>query len=236
MDGKVKLKIDTNEGILPGRMRYSSSPCNVATTSDGHFYITDHNPWVKIHDKNGRFVRLLQLVGNDGLACNSGKASGIVIDDDGRIIVGEEVRKTISIYKSDTTFVTAFKVDLSPCYIATAKSDGRNILLVNDTRGTRNTLALDYSGKVLERIRSPLSGVFWNPRGICYSKVGEIFVTNGKMGQGCVCRYTSSWQYTGCVISDLKEPYGIAISDDGELLAIVDAWSKLKIFRRIRGF
>ncbi len=220
--GQVKLTIDTKEGLLPGT---SSSPFGVATTSDGHFYITDRNPWVTIHDQSGRFVRQQQLVGNNGLVCTSGSARGIAIDENEQIIVGKGPDK------SDTAFVTAFEVDLEPRYIATAKSGGSDILLVN---GSGKTLAKDYSGKILKSITSPLASVEWNPRGICCSKADEIFVANRATdGKGCVCRYTNSWQYTGCVISDLEDPYGIAVSDDGELLAVVDTYYKLKIFRRV---
>ncbi len=232
IDSQVKLTIDTKEGLLPG---ISSSPYDVAIMPPGDdFYITDSgNPRVSIHNKSGQFVSQLQLVDINGLACTSGRAVGIAIDETGQIIVGEGSQKTISIYKSDTAFVTAFKVDMYPNYIATAKSGGSDILLVNDN-ASENTLVIDYSGMVLKSITSPSDDVKWNPRGIiCCSRTGEIFVANGVTGgKGCVCRYTDSWQYTGCVISDLENPYGIAISEDGLLLAVVDTYHKLKIFRR----
>ncbi|XP_072051909.1 uncharacterized protein [Amphiura filiformis] len=231
VDGKLNLVINTNQGLIPGS---SSKPWDITKSADGLYYITDTNPWVKVHDQEGRFMRLFQLVDVNGKRCVKGYARGITIDNKGQIIVGivgESHSKMISIYNPNESFVRAFKVDIVPSYVTTKHSD-TNVLLVSSL-DEGSVLEIDYSGKVLNKVTSPVANINWKPKGICCSKIGEIFVVNSAECFCCVCRFTSSSQYSGCVIPDLDTPRGIAISEDGELIAVVDNYGKkLKIFRR----
>ena len=234
MDGKNKLTIDTKVGLDPGS---TSSPWGVCVNSDGIMYITDHNPWVKVHDAQGQFMHLLQLVDGNGVPCKYGVATGIVINDTQQIIVGvgdstNNFNKPISIYiyGQDESFLNRFKIDVMPNYLA---SSSHNTLLVCDIRKDKPLLEVDYSGKLIRKITAPVGGMQWFPRGICCSKDGEIFVVNAaSYNKGAILRFTDTWQYTGCVVQDLCSPCGISMSDDDKILAVVDLDSELKIYRR----
>ena len=226
VDGKQKMVFETTEGDPPG---LSGSPWNAVESSDGYIYITNCSPWVKVHNKEMKFMHLFQIHDVNGAKCTQGNARGIAIDSKGQIIVGNVSNKTISIYQPDESLVKAFQIELLPCYISVKFPD--NTLLISGLSEVR-VLEVDYSGRVLKEITSPLASLTWKPRGVCCSKNGEIFIVNSANGQCCVCRFTGSWNFTGCVISELKDPSGIAVSEDGELLALVESSPELKIYRR----
>ena len=227
IDGKNKLTIDTKVGLHPGS---TSKPWAVCVNSDGTMYITDRNPWVKVHDAQGRFMHLLQLVDGNGVPSNTGNARGITIDDKQQIIVGDINNKTISIYGQDESFLNSFKIkDAMPRYLA---SSSHNTLVVCDNDEYSPLVEVDYSGNVIRTIYEPGDDMEWWPRGICCSKDGEIFVVNAASeNEGAILRFTDSWQYTGCVVPDLFRPSGVSISEDGKILAVIDSHSELKIFR-----
>ena len=227
IDGKQKLIIDTTEALASGQCSY---PWNVAMSSDGHYYITDNNPWVRVHDNKGRFIHLLHLHDVNGLKGAEGWAKGITIDNQGQIIVGNTYKKTVCIYRVDESFVKTLKVDTHPEFITPTT----NSLFICAGPGDY-VLEVDYSGVVLNRITSPTADMKWQPRGVCCSDNGEIFVVNSAIGHCGVYHLSSSGKYrpTGHVITDLKDPSGIAISEDRELLTVVDCQNELKIYRRV---
>ena len=119
---------------------------------------------------------------------------------------------------------------MTPEYLATTS---RNTLLVSESGKDKPLLEVDYFGKVIHKETAPVVGMEWCPRGICCGKDGEIFVVNAaSYNKGAILRFTDTWQYTGCVVRDLCDPLGISMSDDGKILAVIDRYSELKIFRR----
>ena len=92
---------------------------------------------------------------------------------------------------------------------------------------------MDYTGNTVKVVQ-PHPGVkSWVPQSVCCSKQGEIFVVNYGVPKA-VYRYTEDGdKCLGCVVKGLGDPAGIAVTEDGQNLFVVEQWeSMVKIFQR----
>ena len=72
INGTNELTIDTKIGLSTGCIMAGTFPWDICVNSDGIMYITDNHPWVKVHDVQGQFMHLLQLVDGNGVPCKTG--------------------------------------------------------------------------------------------------------------------------------------------------------------------
>ncbi|XP_072042741.1 E3 ubiquitin-protein ligase TRIM45-like [Amphiura filiformis] len=152
----------------------------------------------------------------------------LAVDSRGRIIVGLE-GNTISIHHADGQLISKFAISDTPQWLAvTSKGD------IAATIGYSGTLQLmDYSGNNVKEVQPPQGVTNWKPVFVCCSRQGEIFVVNRGIPKA-VYRYTADGeQCLGCVITGLDFPQGIAISEDGQQLFVVESSQcVVKIFQR----
>ena len=93
---------------------------------------------------------------------------------------------------------------------------------------------MDYQGCNIKVLQHPQGVSIWEPRSVCCSKQGEIFVVNYGYPKA-LYRYTADGdECLGCVIKGLDDPRGIAITDDGQQLFVVEQNQPVlvKIFQR----
>ena len=102
---------------------------------------------------------------------------------------------------------------------------------------------MDYSGSSVRKIQPPPEVKNWIPTLVC-CREGETFVVNGcvydKAGwlkyngePKCIFRYSAKGDYLGCVTTDVRNPMGIALSQNGMVLFVAERDDQLvKIFHR----
>ena len=154
--------------------------------------------------------------------------NSVAIDANDQIIAAL-VNKTISIHYADGTLISNFATSAQPYRIA-ATSEGEIVCSYYDIDSIH---VMDYSGGNIRDLKPPPEVKVWAPLYVC-SGHGEIFVVNATTGDPIgIFRYASDGQYLGCVTTELSNPYGITLSQDGmELLVVDQSNCHVKIFRR----
>ena len=162
---------------------------------------------------------------------NKSYASTVAIDSHGRIIVGL-VHNTISIHYADGSPMSKFGTESMPFRLAATSDDEIVCSFRSDIPGDVKTLKLmDYAGSNVREIVLPYKSFNWTPGCVC-CRQGEIFVVSKGNPKG-VFRYTAKGDYLGCVTTEVSNPGGIALSQDGMELFVVEIDDCLvKVFHR----
>ncbi|XP_072016514.1 E3 ubiquitin-protein ligase TRIM45-like [Amphiura filiformis] len=151
----------------------------------------------------------------------------IAIDAKDRIIVGL-TNNTISIHYADGSLISKFVTKSTPTCLA-ATSEGT---LVCSFYGKGSLELMDYSGSNVKVVQPPPEVKKWNTFYVC-CRQGEIFVVNPAGDPAGIFRYTSKGHYLGCITTEVKNPRGIALSQDGMELFVVERDDcKVNIFHR----
>ena len=78
---------------------------------------------------------------------------------------------------------------------------------------------LDQNGQLMCDIKSPAAG-WWQPNGLCCTEDDEIYISSYSFNAG-IYRYSSeTGAYLGCITKDVKNPVGLALSDDGDRILV----------------
>ncbi|XP_072041319.1 E3 ubiquitin-protein ligase TRIM71-like [Amphiura filiformis] len=216
-DGKVKY---TFQGP------FDVDVYKIASTADNK-YILPGKGKILFYDSQGKRLNYpkASTYDNDNEPCNP---FAFAVDTTGMIVAGL-MGSTISIHHGNGQFISKFKAPSQPRWLAiTAKGD-----IAVSSYDDKTIRLMDYSGNNVRVVQPPEEVTEWKPHGVCCSKHGEIFVVNCGNPKA-VYRYTADGdQYLGCVITGLNYPMGIAISEDGQQLFLVEHLQhSVKIFQR----
>ncbi|XP_072042351.1 E3 ubiquitin-protein ligase TRIM45-like [Amphiura filiformis] len=199
----------------------------IATTADNK-YILPGKGEILFYDSQGNRLNYPKAPTYD-MSNKPQTPFAFAVDSKGMIVAGL-MGTTISIHHGNGQFISKFNAPSQPHWLAvTAKGD----IAVSSTEDKTLRL-MDNSGNNVRVVQPPQQEIaYWKPYSVCCSKQGEIFVVNrGK--PRAVYRYTADGkQCLGCVITGLDCPEGIAISEDGQQLFVVEHSQKaVKILQR----
>jgi DNA-binding beta-propeller fold protein YncE len=151
-----------------------NQPTDVAVTPSGEFLVSDGygNSRVVLFSKDGRYLKEWGTKGKGEGQFNLPHA--IVLDQDGRIYVGDRENDRVQVFDPRGKFLAQWKEGGAP-YGLFFTADHR--LLVADGRASRVTV-LDQSGKALQHWGEPGAGPgqFALPHAVCVDSSGDVYV------------------------------------------------------------
>ena len=198
---------------------------DIAVTPDNRYVIAPVNEqFLQFHDENGKhlFTRCIKDVNNEGSNLNT-----VATDARGRIFVGQ-VQKTISVHYADGSPISKFATKLMPYRLDVTPNNE----IVCSFYQNADLQMFDFSGMNARVIHLPPKVTTWCPGYVLCSE-GEIFVSNEK--DGSVHRYTCDGTYLDCVTRNVVVPRGMAMSNDGNQLFVLDGQKNvMMIFHRLK--
>ena len=203
-----------------------SYPWGIAISQDGSYFLTDHNPYVKVFDVQCNFKYRFNVQNPNGnTSHNEGsQLYGLAIDSKDRVYVGSS-NYYISIHKLDGTRLSGFYVPgIYPYFIAVTPDD--NIIVSDYGTATNAVHMYDTDGKQLHTFATPPGSTFY-PSGVCVVQ-DEVFVANYS-GVPAIYRYSLTGDFIGIVTKDVKQPWGISLREDGEQLLVCE-YDCIKVF------
>ena len=157
-----------------------NQPTDVAVTPSGEFFVSDGygNSRVVMFSKDGRYLKEWGTKGKGEGQFNLPHA--IVLDQDGRIYVGDRENDRVQVFDPNGKFLAQWKEGGAP-YGLFLTADRR--LFVADGRASRVTV-LDRDGKALQHWGEPGAGPgqFAMPHAVCVDSHGDVYVAeiNGR--------------------------------------------------------
>ncbi len=204
----------------------SSRPWGLAIGQDGSYFIADGNPYVKVFDARGTFLRKFSVQNPNGTVStdNASQLQALAIDK--CVYVGCTNHKYISIHNQDGTRVSGFEVKVHPYNIAITPEDH----VIVSSHDDFAIYAYHSDGSQLFKFTAPSGGL--SPSGLCIIQ-DEIFV--GTYNSHEIYRYT----FTGNLIASVatitqkvtSPLYAMTITEEGEKLLICNS-NGVKVFRR----
>jgi DNA-binding beta-propeller fold protein YncE len=157
-----------------------NQPTDVAVTPSGDFFVSDGygNSRVVQFSRDGRYLKEWGTKGKGEGQFNLPHA--IVLDQDGRVYVGDRENDRVQVFDPQGKFLTQWKEGGAPFGLFLT-ADRR--LFVADGRAGRVTV-LDRDGKALQRWGEPGDGPgqFALPHAVCFDSRGDVYVAeiNGR--------------------------------------------------------
>ena len=163
------------------------------------------------YDNQGNFLSYLRAIDKQGRPSSS---KAVHVESDGHILLGGHC--TISRYKADDTFLSKIDTTDTPCRITVTQNGDIAVICTS-----KKMMLIDYSGQTIKKLEPPKDWNLWEPKSICTSKQGDLFVLN--IGDPkSVNRYSADGDYLGCIITKLQNPKAITMSPDGQELLVAD--------------
>ncbi|XP_072044839.1 uncharacterized protein [Amphiura filiformis] len=196
-----------------------------SVSNDNRYVIGNGYEGLSFYTKEGKYLSGVSINDTRG---NKSYVISIDIDANDQIIAGL-VNNTISIHYADGSLISNFSTNSQPFRLA-ATFDGE---IVCSYRQIPSLQLMDYSGSNVRVLQPPPEVKKWLPGNVC-CRQGEIFVTNPASGDPTgIFRYTSQGHYLGCVTTEVNGPAGIALSQDGMELFVLEVDDcQVKIFQR----
>ena len=231
-DGTFKYGIDTSPGLSdelmrakPGKKSYPKGI--VINPVSGDILVTD-GYYVKAFksSEDGTFKYKFPALSPEGIASSKGDSmlSGLTLDVNTRLLVGEVRHRYISKHNLDGRHITTIKVRIQPQFIAVTP---KNKIIISAWSLNSAIHILDCSGKLLHELKPPPEMArLWFPGGLCFSE-GTIFVSNIV---GIFC-FSVIGEYLGCATKEVRCPLGLNVMHNGEKLVAVDGTgNSVKVF------
>ena len=215
--GGLKLSINTKRSSR-------SKPWSVAMGDNGRYFVTDLSADVKVFDAQGTYqyrFGSMHLQDEEWLYNQTTQLYGLAIGRNGQVYVGSGDRY-IGIHNQDGTHISSFQTASVPYAIAVSHAGE---IFASDHRSQVNVY--DEAGNRLRQFEKPPGKEKWYPTGLCCSSGNEVYVVGNL--PSAILLYSTSGQYLDDVANDLVEPWDVALSEDGETLAVVDK-QDVKIF------
>ncbi|XP_072029365.1 uncharacterized protein [Amphiura filiformis] len=220
-------KLFDREGTLsktiPQATAVFTYPFDVFHSSDGNFYMTDQSATVKqlTSQINYNATRTIGggSYGGQGIASNWKNDNYAVCCRDYNFIY---------VYDVNGTQTNCISV-IAPQFIALTSTDN----YVFSSSSQKSVQVVNANKQLIHLIGPPpdIDSSSWSPQGVCCSKRDEIYVTNQGAGAMGIYRFKVSGEFIDCITSDLNNPWGLAISADGQQLAVVDEnGTSVKVF------
>jgi DNA-binding beta-propeller fold protein YncE len=187
-DASGKLLLSLGQKGKPGDAKDQfDKPTDIAFTPSGDFYVSDGygNSRVVKFSRDGKYLKEWGKKGKQEGEFNL--PHSIVVDDKGRVLVGDRENNRIQVFDADGKFLAVWKESGAPFGLFLSK--GR--LLVADGRANW-VKVLDLEGKALGRFgeKGTAAGQFNLPHMLCVDSHGAVYVAevNGKRVQKFVPR------------------------------------------------
>ncbi|XP_072016858.1 uncharacterized protein [Amphiura filiformis] len=229
----VPVKVYNSDGKFKFDLhKQSCNAWDVAVSPDGEFYVSYYNNDVKhinVFGSDGRYLSKFAAISATGVASNTEGTSlrGLAINHKSQLLVGEVIKKYISIHNLNGTHITSFNVSIPPWYITTT-SQGN--IIVSPLNCYLSVQVLDSSGTLQHTITVPMCLSEWRPTGMCCSINDEICISNYEKLNGIYC-FSSTGVYLRCVTQDVNNQEGITLMQNDKKMAVV-VHSSVKIFGR----
>ncbi|XP_072040145.1 uncharacterized protein [Amphiura filiformis] len=223
------VKVFTRSGeVLHTLYRYTGA-MDVAVTHDNKYLsIPIKERLIIVNGRYGTRLQTVPIIDENNMVS---QGNSVTVDQKGKVIVGN-VSNSISIYNSELNQVSTFPTQARVRHLA-ATSNGDIVSSFQDPLleyGTSVQL-MDYAGGNVRVIRPPPTIKVWCPGFVCCGQ-GEIYVVNEFVGNPVgIYRYTADGDYLGCVTTEVKNPSGVALSQDRMELFVPDH-NQVKIFQR----
>ncbi|XP_072044931.1 uncharacterized protein [Amphiura filiformis] len=199
----------------------------VAVSHDNRYIVAngDDCKGLQFYTSEGKYLSCVHVT---DATDNKSNLNAVAIDANDQIIAGL-VLNTISIHYADGSLISKFATKTRPLRLA-ATSEGEIVCSFYEGKCLE---LMDYSGSNGRVLQPPPEVNKWSPGYVC-CRQGEIFVSNQGSGDPAgIFRYTSQGHYLGCVTTEVKNPAGLALSQDGmELFVVEYSDCQVKIFHR----
>ena len=231
---KEKGTIDTTFTKKGWNSDTSLGVVDIAVTPDNRYVIAPVNEqFLQFHDEKGKhlFTKYIKDVDNERSNLNA-----VATDARGRILVGQ-VQNTLSVHYADGSPISKFVTKRRPYRLDVTQNNEIVCSFYEDQNppGKNTYLQMfDFSGMNSRVIQPPPEVTVWSPSYILCSE-GEIFVSNNQKGYPSgVYRYACDGTYLDCVTKNVGNPAGLAMSNDGRELFVVDGQKNvMMIFNRV---
>ena len=235
--GSAKVKVFNQQGQLQVSMDTKSDPTQdqvsnireVAVGLDNQCFVTDKTQFVRVFDATGKYLQKFTTCPppNDTPSSDGkmlAQLSGLAIDDEDCLLVGEIKNKYVSRHSQDGSHLTTIQTSIAPWYLASLHGQ---IIISSSIEQT--VQVVDQSGRLLHTLQGPDN---WMPTGVCCS-LDTIYVCNFASDCNGVYAFSASGEYLGCVTKEVSDPTGVALVDGGKKL-VVAQWGRagVQLFRR----
>ena len=207
------LKVFSDQGELKSTLNPGFTyPYDIAfTTLTEDCYVTDYNASNAKKFNN-------ELVYQTTFSSGS-QLCGITATKDGGWAICSFGQNTVYVYNSTGSQTKTMSV-MQPRFIDSTSKD--NFVITSDNQ--KSVQVFDRNNQLVRTIGPPpnMDIATWQPHGVCCTKDDEIYVANRGTDSAGIFIFKVSGEFIDCVTSDVTNPCGLAISADGEKLAIVD--------------
>ena len=219
--GKFITSLDTRQ-----QQSEVSLPWDVTVNKDGTYFVTDLSPSVKVFDAKGRFIFNFHTIPpiSNHLQEFDETLVGITLDNNGTLLIGEAETKYISRNTQEGKHLKSIKVNVIPRFLSvTADSN----IIVSAWEKDQGVQILSSQGQLLLTLDAPLNITEWETTGVCYRN-GFIYVcncTDNKAARGVYC-FSVLGECVGCMTSDVSNPFGLFVTEDGDKMLVVNEEKK----------
>ncbi|XP_072048294.1 uncharacterized protein [Amphiura filiformis] len=226
INGQYKFSLD----------KQSVNAWDVATSSDGRFYVTTTtNKYVTVYGSDGHYQSKFAAVSPGGVTSDAEDTEfkGIAVNNaKSQVFIGEIKKKYISIHSLNGVHCSSITLKIAPHYITTTR---QGAIIVSPYSINQGVQILDCSGAVLHTINAPKGVSKWYPVGVCCDYYDGIFVCNRGSPLG-IYRFSSSGSYLGCIneaiVGNIGSCGGLTFSQNEEKLIVADADDTIHVCRR----
>ena len=204
ISGAYRASMDTKQHLEPIqepdswlKLQMESTPWSTAVSTDGKYYVTDSTDHVSVYNAQGQYADQWAAVSSDGKPSDreASKLQGLTVDCHGQVLVGESVRRYISIHKQNGVHVKSIMISIRPHFLAMTSHDK---IVVSD-RVDNVVQIVDQSGHVLHTLKPNSAAVrYWQPKGVC-SHDNMVFICNYAMPEHGICCFSLTGDYLGSI-------------------------------------
>ena len=195
-------------------------------------YITDTNPEVKVFDSAAKLINKFRTYppGKTKNPSTDSTLYGLALNFRENLIVGDSVRKCISIHSLSGDHMNSFKVSIRPFYISAAPTEDTIIISECDSQCAQIT---NSTGQVFHTLdASPVPQVAWYPTGSWFNGDKEFIIASksDSTKPGGIFQFSSNGQYLRCITKEVTRPADVAIDEEGKLLVLEQTY--VRVFKK----
>ena len=227
VDGVLIRKFDTCKGLCRSKsgVKFLSSG-NLVTITNRATKVTIFNPKGTLCNE---FTTLCESDAKDTKV----RLDCIDVDRKNQILVGDGVRRVVTIHKEDGTHIQQLPVNIEPNFIAVSRKD-----LIAVSQAIHEVHVIDYMGNLLFSLnrstcRMDKEGDYLSPKDICFDKDSKIlYVYNQFLFSSFVFMFSvPGGEYKGRVLEG-GSGGAMSFSEDASRVAVA-YMSKVAVFQKI---
>ncbi|XP_072031406.1 E3 ubiquitin-protein ligase TRIM71-like [Amphiura filiformis] len=215
-DGRFKFHLDTTEGLKSDQITY---PWDIAVSGDGDFFVTHLAPHVNVYGPDGTYKHRFAIVSPSHILSDTEDTSlyGLAMDSNRNLLIGEAKQQYISKHRKDGIHIISFKVTIKPFFIAVTPRDE---IIISSQDIPQSIQVLHQTGIVLRTLKPPDN--MRACHGLSCTRNYDIYAVHMSAESKGIFSYSASGDVLGCITEELSYPWGIAITDDGKRMMVVE--------------